>query len=71
MSKFIKDLQSLINEHNLENESNTPDFILANYLNETLNSFINASNAREAWYSIKLEPCQDTKDGYRKCCVES
>lgn len=33
---FEKELQTLINRHSKENESDTPDFILANYLKDCL-----------------------------------
>ncbi len=36
---FKKELQTLINKYYLENTSNTPDFLLADYLNDTLNTF--------------------------------
>jgi len=30
--KFIKELTELINKHSIENISNTPDFVLADYI---------------------------------------
>lgn len=50
MEDFKKDLQQLINKHSLEKYSNTPDFILANYLVECLMAFNYASSTREYWY---------------------
>jgi hypothetical protein len=47
---FEKELQSLINCHSKENESNTPDFILAQYMQACLNAFNTATTQREAWY---------------------
>lgn len=49
MSKFTEELEALINANNLESGSDTPDFILANYLNDCLTAFNNATNTREAW----------------------
>ena len=49
-SKFEQDLQSLINSHSLENESKTPDFILACFMAESLAAFNKAVNARARWY---------------------
>ncbi len=40
---FLKRLEKLINEYSKENESNTPDFILAEYMNDCLNTFTKAS----------------------------
>lgn len=56
MKMFKSDLQKLINRHSLENRSNTPDFILAEYLVDCLHSFELATQERERWYNIKLEP---------------
>jgi len=44
-----KDLAALINKHSRESESNTPDFILANYLAACLDAFDAALAAREKW----------------------
>jgi len=50
---FKRDLTSLINKYSLENESNTPDFILANYLMSCLRNFNNITNTRSKWYGQK------------------
>lgn len=46
---FRKELESLINRHSKENGSNTPDFILAEYLSSCLEAFDRAVKARQAW----------------------
>ena len=43
-------IQQAINEYSLENGSNTPDFILASYLSDCLQTFDKAVNAREQWF---------------------
>lgn len=48
---FKTELEDLINKHSIENDSNTPDFILANYINKCLINFADAVNARDCWYS--------------------
>ena len=45
-SSFEKELQNLINKHSKENESNTPDFILAEYMHNALKIFNKAVNRR-------------------------
>ena len=50
MSEFRKELESLINSKSLENGSNTPDWILAEFLAGCLTTFDVAVNAREKWY---------------------
>ena len=48
---FRRGLEELINYNSQENGSNTPDFILANYLINCLLAFDTAVNSRERWYS--------------------
>jgi hypothetical protein len=50
---FEKELESLINKCCKENESNTPDFILAEYLVACLNAWNNGVKKREEWYGRK------------------
>lgn len=47
---FKEELEKLINKHSIEAGSNTPDFVLAQYMNDCLKSFEEAINARETWY---------------------
>ena len=47
---FEEELRSLINRYSRENESNTPDFILAQYIEKSLLAFNQAVNSREKWY---------------------
>lgn len=44
------DLASAINRHSRENGSNTPDFVLAQYLANCLDAFDNAIWNRAMWY---------------------
>ncbi len=44
---FKQELERLINRNSKENESNTPDYILAEYLDNCLKSFDSAVNIRE------------------------
>jgi hypothetical protein len=53
---FKADLCTLINIHSKENDSNTPDFILAGFLVQCLEALTGATEAREAWYRVKLAP---------------
>jgi len=50
MKAFEKELKQLINRHCVENASDTPDYILASYLQECLTSFANATKLRDEWY---------------------
>ena len=50
---FQQELEQLINKYSQENGSNTPDFILARYLNGCLGAFNEAVESRELWYGRK------------------
>lgn len=49
--QLINDFTIAINKANVENDSNTPDFILANYLIDCLEIFNKTYNNRENWYN--------------------
>jgi hypothetical protein len=48
---FRKELEAVINRHSRENGSNTPDFILAEFLIGCLVSFDRATRSRTEWYA--------------------
>jgi hypothetical protein len=50
MPDFRRDLNDLINRHNLEANSGTPDFILTEFLLNSLKAFDSAVSEREKWY---------------------
>lgn len=47
---FRRELQRLINRHSMENGSNTPDFILAEFLDWCLRVLDRAIEQRDKWY---------------------
>lgn len=51
MDNFRKELEQLINKNSLENGSNTPDFILAEYLDNCLKAFDLAVLKRKSWFT--------------------
>jgi hypothetical protein len=53
---FLDELTALLNRHSMENGSDTPDFILAEYLAGCLTQWNVYSRKREAWYG-----CESTK----------
>jgi len=53
---FEKELEELINRYSKENESNTPDFILAQYIENCLSAFTCAVQQRETWYGRDARP---------------
>jgi len=50
MSEFNDELQVLINKHSKENGSDTPDWILAEYLRHCLQAFDQSVIHREQFY---------------------
>jgi len=55
---FEKKLEKLINQNSIENESNTPDFILAQYMMGCLSAFTAATQQRETWYGRDARPTE-------------
>ena len=55
-SEFEHELESLLNRYSIENESDTPDFILALFLRRCLNMWASAVQARDRWYGFKPWP---------------
>lgn len=49
-------IRNAINQSSAENNSDTPDFILAKFLIDCLEAFDTASNHRERWYGVHHEP---------------
>lgn len=55
-SKFEQELIALLNRHSLENESNTPDYLLAQFILFTLDALNYIINARKVGYKIRRLP---------------
>jgi hypothetical protein len=62
-TELQESLRRLINRLSLENGSNTPDFILADYLIESLKAYERANQRRDRWYGF--EPFADLAGGDR------
>jgi hypothetical protein len=54
LTGFEQNLRRLINAQCVDNLSNTPDFILAEYLSGCLNAFNYAVQRREQWFGRKV-----------------
>lgn len=55
MTDFRQELSELLNRHSMEGASDTPDFILANFMTGCLRSFDEAVQSRENWYGRARE----------------
>ncbi len=64
MTNFEKALSDLLNTHCMENLSNTPDFLLAEYMVDCLSAFEKASLRREKWYDRSDYPGKKYKGSY-------
>lgn len=51
-----KELSDLLNKYSLENESNTPDFLMASFMLQCLSAYHEAVHNRDIWYGISPEP---------------
>ena len=54
-SELEKRLSNLLNSESRENDSNTPDFLLAEFMMNCLDAFELANNRREVWYGVNLD----------------
>lgn len=52
---FLKELTQLINRYSMERDSNTPDYILAEYLYQCLDSYNFAVNSRKNFFNNPTE----------------
>ncbi len=59
MEGLRKSIENAINRNSAENGSNTPDFILAQYLLACLKAFDEGVNRREEWYGRTAAPFVD------------
>ena len=50
MENFEHELKTILNRYIMENDSDTPDFILATYMMECLHAYNKALQNREKWY---------------------
>lgn len=64
--EFVDQLCDLLNRHSQENASNTPDFILAQYLVACLAAWNTATQQRETWYGRDARPSAppQAKEGF-------
>ena len=56
MKPLVRELEIVLNGYCEENESNTPDFILAKFMLACLENFNVATRERDRWYGVHLEP---------------
>jgi len=61
--QFKHELRELLNRHSMENGSDTPDFILANYLCDCLEAWNLSVTQRSGWYKRSAELTPDKHGG--------
>lgn len=55
-NKLEQELTKLLNRNSRENDSNTPDFILSQFMLGCLTTFETATQQRESWYGRDPRP---------------
>lgn len=55
-TSLMEKIRDEINKASRENDSNTPDYILAEYLITCLVAFERAVQKRDTWYGIESKP---------------
>jgi hypothetical protein len=63
MSDLGVEIRETLNRNCAENASNTPDYILAEYLLECLNAFDKAVKTRDSWYGFYPGPGRRAVNG--------
>ena len=58
-TRFINELTALLNKYSLENESDTPDFLLAQYVFHCLEIYATITKQRDKWF--RFDPCAKNK----------
>ena len=56
MTPLRDEIRAVLNQYSAEQASNTPDFILADYLIDCLDAFDRAVTARSRWFGDEREP---------------
>jgi len=56
VSDFLEEVRGAINRACVENDSNTPDYILAQYMEDCLKAYEKACKERERWYGYFMRP---------------
>ncbi len=64
---FLGELERLVNKYSRENASDTPDFILADYMDNCLIAYNSAVYAREKWYGRKCGSGKAILDSAPSC----
>lgn len=60
--ELVRDIAAVLNKHSAENNSDTPDFILAEFLVDTLVAYDQATKARTTWHKPP-EPEEANENG--------
>lgn len=61
-TELEKKLAGLINAECRENDSNTPDFLLSEFMMSCLDAFELANNKREVWFGVHLDILNDWEE---------
>lgn len=68
--ELVREIASVLNRRCRENVSNTPDFILAEHMVQSLESFERTSRTREGWYGTSLVPAVGPEEALKRALEE-
>ena len=54
--EIVRDIAQVVNKYSLEQESQTPDYILAEYMLKSLSNFNRLMRDRDYWYYGSVDP---------------
>lgn len=69
-TSLVSELATVLNRHSRENISNTPDFILADFLMASLTALEQAITARVEWHGRAMFPSMTDNDVLAKTAAE-
>lgn len=67
--EFRRELMLLINKYSRENLSDTPDFMLSDYLIDCLEAYEKLTQKREAWYGRVKVPVENPPDPFENVLI--
>lgn len=67
---FKTELSNLLNKHSLENNSDTPDYLLAQYLDNCLINYVETVTMRDNWHSEDKQSGAPAQDFYKSKLTE-
>lgn len=65
MRSFEKELETLLNCHSKDNDTNTPDFLLAEFLTKCLQAYKDMNDKNDIWHGRRRDDTETLDNGLR------